>query len=185
LILPGTSASLGPPIPPAESPLVLGNFVDEAKFLGTELRHPAYESSTDSLVSLLSDPLKPFATDSGTNEFSVDGSEVDRNESVGLEEIEKFVEKEVRISLHKLQQILHVVTFEAARVPDDQAGCLVGNHVAGRPPELEHAVERAFGHVAAKEDVVEWDKIAFEESDCCDFDIAADGTIHHRIETWI
>ena len=57
------------------------------------------------------------------------------------------------------------------------AGCLRDN-VAGRSPKLEDSIESAFGDLTAAEDVVEGKKLAFEEPDGRELDVAADSTIH-------
>jgi len=103
-------------------------------------------------------------------------SVVNRDEAIGLEKIEEFVEKVIRIVADKLEEVLDVVTIEATDTTTS-LGYIIDN-IAGRTPQAKDAKESSTRDTAAQKNVMDGEETALKQPDGCDLEVAADRTVH-------
>jgi hypothetical protein len=106
----------------------------------------------------------------------MDGVIVDRDEPIGFEEIEEFIEEVIWIVVKELKKVMNVIVIEEAWAA--MMTCWLEFDITCGVPQLDDTVPGAFRDVAAAENVVEVKHTIFEEIDRCDFDVAADRAVH-------
>ena len=97
LLLLCSAAPLRPSIVPTNTPLISRYIIDESQFLWVILRHPPDKINPLSFISLPRYALQLLVAHPGSLEFTTDSGEVKRDKPVGLEQVEKLVEKVVGI----------------------------------------------------------------------------------------
>jgi len=132
--------SLGSPVASSHSALILRHLINEAKFLWVVLGHSCNEFSTKSLISLGSNAFESFASDTSSEEFVIDSSVVDRDETIGLEKMGQFIKEMVRIVVNELAEVMNVVVVKCANGVVNLSGIL---NIARRSVKLEGSEERA------------------------------------------
>lgn len=115
------------------------------------MSHAKHELSTPDFVSFGGNAEELLAREVGTFEFTVNGCVMDRDKTICLEKMEKFVQKPVWVGTHEAEKVLNIVVVEST-------GCrvvfgLLPHNVVGFPPESIDAIPRAGREVATRKNV--------------------------------
>jgi len=86
-------------------------------------------------------------------ELCKDRLEMDRDESVGVEKGDKFIQEVVRIAANKLKEIIKVLTIKLTSTSTDP--CWVIDDITCLPPELQDAKPGPLGDATAVKDLLQ------------------------------
>jgi hypothetical protein len=100
---------------------------------------------------------------------------VNRNETIGFEEIEELVKEVIQIVANEAEEVMDVVMIESL---DTTAllGYVVDN-VASHTPQAQNAEESSSREAAAQKNVVDGEETALEQLDRCDLEVATYGMV--------
>ena len=102
---------------------------------------------------------------------------MDRDEAVGFQKTQEFIQEVVRIIVNQLKQIVDVFSVQSSYTSSQALG--FQDNIASFAPELQYMIPGAMREPTAIENIVEFEQSTFVEPDGGNFDIAADLAVAH------
>jgi hypothetical protein len=112
----------------------------------------------------------------GSLEFAKDSGEVKRDKPVGLEQVEKLIEKVVGIVFNEILKIVNGTIFEGTKAP--RKALIFRDNISCFAPELENTEPRLAREVTAIQDIFYIEEMTFIQFYSRNLDVATDFAGH-------